>query len=396
MLTLLATVLAVAAPMTGDATEITATGATLNGTVDTPGTAHFEYGTSTGYGLTTPSQPVTAGAVSAAVTGLTPNTTYHFKLVSNGDDGGDKTFRSAPNPTPPGVADQRSSAVTTGTAHLSASLDPNGAETTYYFQYGRSTSYGTRTKRITVPAGAEPITVEADLTGLRPYTRYHWRLFARNAAGNAGGRDRTFRTARLASSVTLFSSRKTVQWGKGVMLGGRVTGAGVNQMTLALERQQFPFDGAFTEVHTTHAGEDGGYLFSVDHVWAATRYRVVSRTQEPVTSAVALVRAKPRARIAARLVSRKRARVTGTIKPAITGELSLQRKLASGGWAQVRHHALAASTQYAFKVTRARTVNRAYRVVVLPVRGAYAKAKSRAVVVSRRPARARGSRAAAG
>jgi hypothetical protein len=63
---------------------------------------------------------------------------------------------------------------------------------------------------------------------------------------------------------------------------------------------------------------------------------------------------------------------------------------------QVRHRALTEAKAYAFKAWRARKVNRAYRVVVLPVKGAYVKAKSRKVVVSRRPARARGHRAAAG
>ena len=89
-------------------------------------------------------------------------------------------------------------------------------------------------------------------------------------------------------------------------------------------------------------------------------------------------------------------RISGTIRPAITGELSLQRRLASGRWAQVRHRELAGATKYSFKVWRTRKVNRAYRVVVLPVKGAYVKARTRAVLVTRRPARARGHRAAAG
>ena len=63
---------------------------------------------------------------------------------------------------------------------------------------------------------------------------------------------------------------------------------------------------------------------------------------------------------------------------------------------QVKHRVLTAATRYSLKVFRARKVNRAYRVVVLPARGAYVKTKTRTVVVSRRPARARGHRAAAG
>ena len=394
MLTVLATMIALAGATTLPATDITATSATLNGTADEPGTAYFQYGTGSGYGLQTDQQTVTAGPVSAPVTNLSPNTNYHFQLVLNDDPANDMTFRTEPNPTPPAITKQVASGVGTGRAHVSASLDPNGAETTYYFQYGRTTGYGNRTAQLTA-TGNDPLTVEADLTGLRPYTRYHWRLFARNAAGRTGGTDRTFRTERLATALTLFGSRTVVGWNRGVMLGGRVTGAGVRGMALELQSQPFPFDRPFTRVRATHAGEDGGYLFDVDHVTAATRYRVVSQTQAPVTSAVALVRARPRTTIRARLLSRKHARVSGTIVPAVTGELSLQCQ-GPAGWKQVRHRALTAATTFSFKVFRARKATRAYRVVVLPVRGAYVKATSRKVFVSRRPARARGHRAAAG
>jgi hypothetical protein len=389
MLAALATVLVA---MTGTATNVTATTATLNGTDDTNATTRFEYGTTSGYGLFSDEVPVVDTEAHADIDGLTPNTTYHFKI----EGGQDATFTTAPNPKPPSVTNQHATAVTASGVHLSATLNPNGAATTYYFQYGRSTGYGNRSARIAVPAGTAPVAVAADVSGLNPYTRYHWRLYATNSAGKTPGRDHTFRTARVATDVTLFADHGTVQWGRGVTLGGRVTGAGARGMTLALQQDRFPFATGFGQVRTTHAGSDGGYLFSIDNVWTLTRYRVVSQTLTPFTSPVATVRAKPRTRISERNLSRKRARISGTIRPAITGELSLQRRLASGRWVQVRHRALASAKAYAFKVFRARKVNRAYRAVVLPVKGAYVRAKSRAVIVSRRPARARGHRAAAG
>jgi hypothetical protein len=390
MLTLLAT-LALATISTAPATDVTSSSATLNGKDDTNTTTMFHYGTTTAKTLSTGSVPVQGGEAHATVTGLSANTTYHFAI----EGGQDMTFTTLPNPTPPGITDQHATAVTTDGVHLSATLDPNGAATTYYFQYGRSTGYGNRTTPTTVPAG-DPIAVAADLTGLRPYTRYHWRLYARNDAGTAQGRDHTFRTGRLATALTLYSTRSVVQWGRGVTLGGRVSGFGTNQMTLALEQERFPFGVGFQEIRTTHAGSDGGYLFSVDNVFELTRYRVVTHTQAPLTSTVAAVRVAPRTTIVAGSLSRKRARVAGTIRPAITGELSLQRRLATGKWVQVRHRAIAAAKAFSFKVFRARKVNRAYRVVVLPVRGAYAKTATRTVIVSRRPARAKGHQAAAG
>ena len=53
--------------------------------------------------------------------------------------GQDKTFRTAAEPDAAGRLKQVASAVTTSGAHVSATLDPNGAETTYYFRYGRTT-----------------------------------------------------------------------------------------------------------------------------------------------------------------------------------------------------------------------------------------------------------------
>jgi hypothetical protein len=391
MIALLAT-LAVAAS-TLPATNVSNTTATLNGTDDTNSTTHFDYGRTTGYGLVSGDVAVVAGKAQATVTGLSPNTTYHFRIAGASND---QTFTTKPNPTPPAITDQRATGVTTSSAHLSAVLDPNGAVTTYYFQYGRSTSYGNRTARITVPAGSTPIAVAADISGLKPYTRYHWRLYATNAAGKTPGRDHTFRTGRLATAITLFSSRAKVLYGRGVTLGGRVTGAGANGMRLRLEQQAFPFGTGFAPVKTTKVSGDGGYLFSVDSIWALTRFRVVTETLAPLTSAVASVKTAPRTTIAARLLGRKRARISGKIRPAISGELSLQRRSASGRWSQVKHRSLTAAKRYSLKVSRARKVTRAYRVVVLPARGAYVKATTRKVFVTRRPARARGHRAAAG
>lgn len=93
---------------TTSATNITTTGATLNANLLSMGTdsseaVNFEYGTTTGYGSTTTAHTQTAtGAVSFALTGLTPNTTYHFQAQAVGSSeawGGDVTFMTS-NPAP--------------------------------------------------------------------------------------------------------------------------------------------------------------------------------------------------------------------------------------------------------------------------------------------------------
>ena len=86
----LAAAVALAAPTsTGSATQVTATGATLNGAVATGGRTtyySFQWGTTTAYGHTTPIGTIPAGkgtvAVFALIKGLRPYTTYHFRLAS--------------------------------------------------------------------------------------------------------------------------------------------------------------------------------------------------------------------------------------------------------------------------------------------------------------------------
>lgn len=88
---------------TGTATAVSTTAETLLGTVNPSGTAtryYFEYGTTTAYGSTTPSQSAGSGASpvseAASLSGVTPGTVYHYRIVavSAGGtvDGADETF----------------------------------------------------------------------------------------------------------------------------------------------------------------------------------------------------------------------------------------------------------------------------------------------------------------
>ncbi len=105
--------------ITGPATAVGTTVATLTGTVDPEGPAltacTFEYGTTTLYSSSAPCTPAgSAGtspvAVSAAISGLAPGVPYHFRLVAstgNGSGvGADTTFTttSPPSTTPVSIA----------------------------------------------------------------------------------------------------------------------------------------------------------------------------------------------------------------------------------------------------------------------------------------------------
>jgi hypothetical protein len=95
---------------TGAASSVAQQTATVNGTVDPNGgatTYYFQYGTTRVYGGTTPEAGAGAGTapvrVSAALGGLAPATTYHYRLVARGPGGGlvlggDRTFKTKRQP----------------------------------------------------------------------------------------------------------------------------------------------------------------------------------------------------------------------------------------------------------------------------------------------------------
>ena len=95
---------------TGSASSITTTGATVSGSVNPNAQAttyQFQFGTSTSYGgttaVTSAGSGTSATAVSAALTGLKPNTTYHYRVVatnaSGTTNGADATFKTKNIPT---------------------------------------------------------------------------------------------------------------------------------------------------------------------------------------------------------------------------------------------------------------------------------------------------------
>ncbi len=74
------------------ATSILATAATLNGSINPNGsatTAYFQYGTTSGYGNTTNSGNfgVNSQNIATTITGLIPNTEYHYRIVAQNSGG---------------------------------------------------------------------------------------------------------------------------------------------------------------------------------------------------------------------------------------------------------------------------------------------------------------------
>ena len=97
----------------------------------------------------------------------------------------------------PTVTTGSASAVTSTSATVNGTVNPNGRPTTYHFDYGTTTAYGSLAPSPDAGVGSDQIAhaVSASLTGLLPGTMYHYRLVARNLRGTTAGADATFTTA---------------------------------------------------------------------------------------------------------------------------------------------------------------------------------------------------------
>lgn len=198
---------------TGTASSVGDNGATLNGTVNPNGVAtsyYFEYGTSTAYGTKNPVTPESVGSGtvsvsrSVAVSSLSPATTYHFRIVAVYETnktavGADHTFTTT---GPPTATTQAAGAVGGTRATLAGSVNPDGHATTYFFEYGKTSGYGSKTAEQSAGSGTAAVNVSAPVAGLSPETIYHFKLVAKSASGEVAGADRTLTTLGAPLATT--------------------------------------------------------------------------------------------------------------------------------------------------------------------------------------------------
>jgi phosphodiesterase/alkaline phosphatase D-like protein len=217
---------------------ITATGATINWSTNQSADSQIEYGPTTAYGSSTTLDPALVTTHVQILSGLTSQTTYHYRVKSQNGGGlstsGDFTF-TTPEPLPV-ISNVTASAVTSSTALITWTTDlPSDSVVVY----GPTTVYGSLTIGCCGPAStAHSVALTTDLL---PATTYHYRVRSSNSGGSAFSADGTFTTlapAPLISSVaasgvtttsatigwlTDYTSNSQVEYGLTTAYGGTTT-----------------------------------------------------------------------------------------------------------------------------------------------------------------------------
>src|SRR5208337_1741470 len=224
------TTLAPATATTQPASNVTATAATLNGSVNPQGnetTVTFVYGTdptlTTGTTTTAPQAIASVGTpvpVTAALTGLQSGTTYYDEVEAT--NAGGTTIGPILSFTTLGpiAVTQAATGVTGTTATLNGSVNPQGSATTVTFVYGTDpqlTTGTTTTAADAIGSGTSPVAVTAALTGLQPGTTYYDEVVGTNAGSTTVGPILSFTTpATTTTTTSLTPSVSTSVYGQSV------------------------------------------------------------------------------------------------------------------------------------------------------------------------------------
>ena len=245
-------------------------------------------------------------------------------------------------PARPDVTTGPAANVGQNTATLTGGVTPNELETTYFFEYGTTASYGARVPNPPASAGSgnRRVAVAADIGNLAPATTYHYRLVAQNARGVRRGADRTFRTQRQPLGLTLGATPNPVAPGGRTLIAGTLSGTGNADRQIVLQSNPFPYTQGFqnaSDVHLTN--DDGTFSFPILSLSLNTQYRVVLPNQPQVQSPIVSVGVAPTVSVKTKRVRRTARgaifRFSGRIRPAHDGRQVAIQRLKGDTWVTI-------------------------------------------------------------
>jgi hypothetical protein len=272
----------------------------------------------------------------------------------------------------PTVATKSPSNITATTVQLNGAVNPQGAQTTYFFQIGTTILYGSNSTETPIGNGTKAVQVSTPVAGLAPATRYHYRIIGRNSKGITRGKDRTFKTRRQPLGLALSAATNPLKYNASTTLNGVLSGTGNAGQQVVLQSNPFPYTQGF--VNTGNAlvtNPDGSFTFPLIGQVNSTQYRVVMPAKPTVASPIVTLFVKIGVHTSAtprRVTSGRRVRFSGSVTPAADGQQVLIQKYVRKQWRVVaetvtRHSSSSRSTfRRRVKVRHSGT----YRVLVNP------------------------------
>jgi hypothetical protein len=285
----------------------------------------------------------------------------------------------------PGVRTGGVSNITFNSATLHGRVDPNNADTTYFFRYGTSRLFTTDTARASAGSGADPARVSMPVFGLAPLTEYHYRLVAQNRLGTTAGEWRTFTTKRQPLGVTLAANPNPVAPGGATVLAGQLTGTNSAGRDVVLQSNPFPYTQGFVGAANPQVtGTDGTFSFPVLSVPVTTQFRVVLAQRAEVTSPIVVVGAALQVRTDTEKVARHRhsvsVRFRGSVSPQNDGGRVGIQKFRNGVWTEIAHtRAKDAGSSKSVYNTRVRIYRSGLFRTVAEAEGQYVSGAGRAI-----------------
>jgi hypothetical protein len=299
------------------------------------------------------------------------------------------TTTTTPLPKPPFVYTGGAVGASTSSVTLKGEVNPHGLETSYVFQYGLTTAYGTQTSAAAVGAGTAEIKVSQPIAGLQPGTTYHYRLVATSAAGTTTGQDAAFTTKKIPLTFKLTTVPNPVVFGNSFSVTGTLSGTEAANHEVVLQATPFPYLRGFKDTGNPQMTDVGGnFTFPVANLLENTQFRVatVATAGVPTVNSPAMIE-----RVAVRVSLHVRStgrpgfvRLYGALEPAEAGaHVVLQLLLHGHGRINVagtKVRRASASASSFSRVVRIRSGG-LYRALVQVENGKQVPGHSRAILI---------------
>ena len=222
--------------VTGSATNITSSSATINGQVDPNGSAArywFEYALSTSSSFSSTSS-ASAGSgdslvsYSRTLNSLSAGTSYKFRIVAQSESGSEirygntvsfTTSSGSSDPVPagiPSVLTTDATGISQTSATLNGQVDPNGTPSRYWFEFApNSSDTFASTSSASAGSGDSLVSYSRTVSGLQPGTVYKFRIVAGPDSGTdyRYGNTKTFTTSSSSGPVDPSASAPSVLTG---------------------------------------------------------------------------------------------------------------------------------------------------------------------------------------